>query len=148
MQHHHLRKHVQAVQASCHVRPPLWNLPADSEKRIQNFETKCLRKLLLISYLEHKTNRWARNKINFLVGPQKPLLTTVKRRKLAWFGHVTRRDSLSKKSFRALWRVGDAVVDRGNAGWTTSKSGYPCPCLLYTSPSPRDILVSRMPSSA
>ena len=29
-------------------------------------------------------------------GPQKPLLATVKRRTLAWFGHVTRHDSLSK----------------------------------------------------
>ena len=28
--------------------------------------------------------------------PQEPLLATVKRRKVAWFGHVTRHDSLSK----------------------------------------------------
>ena len=28
-----------------------------------------------------------------------------------------------KPSFRAPWRVDDAVVGRGNAGWTTSKSG-------------------------
>ena len=28
---------------------------------------------------------------------KEPLLATVKRRKLAWFGHVTRRNSLSKK---------------------------------------------------
>ena len=33
-----------------------WTLLADSEKRIQAFETKCLRKLLRIFYLEHKTN--------------------------------------------------------------------------------------------
>ena len=39
---------------------------------------------------------WVRSKINFLVGPQEPLLAIVKRRKLAWFGHVARRDSLSK----------------------------------------------------
>ena len=32
-----------------------------------------------------------------------------------------------KPIFRAPWRVGDAVVDRGIAGWTTSKSGHPCP---------------------
>ena len=31
-----------------------------------------------------------------------------------------------KPSFRAPWRVGDAVVDRGKDGWTTSKSGHPC----------------------
>ena len=24
--------------------------------------------------------------------------------------------------------MGDAVVSRGNAGWTTLKSGHPCPC--------------------
>ena len=35
-------------------------------------------------------------KISFLVGPQEPLLLTVKRQKLARFGHVTRHDSLCK----------------------------------------------------
>ena len=39
---------------------------------------------------------WKWSKINFLVGPQEPLLATVTRPKLAWFGHVTRHDSLSK----------------------------------------------------
>ena len=33
-----------------------------------------------------------------------------------------------KPSFRAPWRLGDAVVGRGNAGWTTSKSEHFCPC--------------------
>ena len=67
---------------------------ADSEKKNQAFETKCLRKLLRISYLEHKINDWLRGKINFLVSPQEPLLATVKRHKLAWFRHVTRHDNL------------------------------------------------------
>ena len=71
-------------------------LLADSEEEIQTFVTKCLRKLLRISYQEHKTNDWVRSKINFFVGPQELLLATVKRRKLACFGHVTRHDSLSK----------------------------------------------------
>ena len=72
--------------------------------------------LLRISYLEHKTNDWVWSKINFCVGPQEPLLATVKRRKLAWFGHVTRHDSLSKTILLGIWRFGDAVVGRGNAG--------------------------------
>ena len=46
-------------------------LLADSEKGIQAFKTKCLGKLLRISYLEHKTNDRVRNK-NFLRGPQEP----------------------------------------------------------------------------
>ena len=37
-----------------------------------------------------------RVKINFLVGPQELLLATVKRRKLAGFGHATQHDSFSK----------------------------------------------------
>ena len=46
-----------------------WTLLADSEKGIQAFETKCLRKFPCISYLEHKTNGW----INFLLGQQDQL---------------------------------------------------------------------------
>ena len=46
--------------------------------------------------MELKTNDWVRSKIDFLVGPHEPLDATVKRRKLAWFEHLTRHDSLSK----------------------------------------------------
>ena len=46
-----------------------WTLLADSEKRTQAVEIKCMRKLLCISYLDHKTNDCVRSKINFLVGP-------------------------------------------------------------------------------
>ena len=73
-----------------------WTLSADSEERIQVFETKCLRKLLCIPYVEHKTNDWVQSKINPFVGSQEPLLATIKSWKLAWFRHVTRHNSLSK----------------------------------------------------
>ena len=55
-----------------------------------------MRKFLRKSCLEHKTNGWVRNKINFLVGLQQPVLATVKIRKLAWFEHVIRHDSISR----------------------------------------------------
>ena len=77
-----------------------WTLLADSEERIQAFETKCKRKLLRVHYLEHKTNDWMRSEINILVGPHEPLLAPVKRRKLAGFGHVTRHDSLFKTTLQ------------------------------------------------
>ena len=57
---------------------------------------KGLRKLLHISYLEHKTNEYVRSRVEKLVGPQEPLLAVIKWRKLVWFGHITRHDSLSK----------------------------------------------------
>ena len=113
MQYHQLRKLVQALQVSCHLYPllRLWSLLADSEKkRIQAFETKCLRKHPRISHLEHKTNDWVRSKINFRVGPQEPLLATDKRWKLAWFGHVTRHDSLSKTILRGTLEAGRCRV--------------------------------------
>ena len=107
VQHHQLRREVQSLQVSCHPRsssmavkhgPCLLTLKKQKNKTIQlsAFGTKCMGKLLRISYLEHKTNGWARSKINFLVGPQEPLPATGKRRKHAWFGHVTRRNSLSQ----------------------------------------------------
>ena len=70
--------------------------PYDAEKRIQALETKDLGKLVRISCLEHETNDWVQIEIFFHVGPQEPLLATVKRRKLALFRRVTRHDSLSK----------------------------------------------------
>lgn len=73
-----------------------WTMLAETERRIQTFETKCLRKLLRISYFEHKTNDYVRSMVKNLVGPQEPLLATAKRRKLAWFGHIVRHDNLSK----------------------------------------------------
>ncbi|GFS07296.1 endonuclease-reverse transcriptase [Elysia marginata] len=79
-------------RASCET----WTLLADTERRIQVFENKCLRKLIRISYKDHVTSESLRELVVAYVGPQEPLLATVKRRKLARFGHVTRHDSLSK----------------------------------------------------
>ena len=91
------------------------------------FEMKCLRKFIRISYSEHKTNVWVQSEMNSLMGPQELLPTTVKRRKLAWFRHVTRQDSFYITILQVVLEEGDAVVGRGgNAGRTTLKSGHPC----------------------
>ena len=44
---------------------------------------------------------------------------TVNKQKLACFGHVHIMTASLKPSYRAPWRVGDTMVRRGNAGWTT-----------------------------
>ena len=67
-----------------------------TEKRIQAFETMCLRRLIYISYLDHKTSLWMQSKVNFRVGPQKSHLESFKRGKLTWFRHVTHHGSLLK----------------------------------------------------
>ena len=79
-----------------------WTLTADMERRIQAFENKCYRRVLQICFIEHKTNTYVRDKINNLAGQQVPLLTVMKRRKLAWFGHVMRHDSLSKTILQGI----------------------------------------------
>ena len=73
-----------------------WTLTAALEKKIQAFENKCMRKLLQISWTEHRTNDYVWNRIEGFAGPQEPLLSVVKRRKLLWFGHNTRHSGLSK----------------------------------------------------
>ena len=60
---------------------------------------ECYRKILRISYKDHITIEEVRAKIQKAIGPLEDL-TTVKRRKLQWYGHVSRSSSLAKHSER------------------------------------------------
>ena len=144
MQHHQLHKQVKAVQVSCDLHSLwLWNMDPACwlwRKRIEAFETKCLRKLLCIFYLEHKTNDRVQSKINFLAGLQEPLLATVKRWKRPWFGHVTRHDSLFKTilqdTLEGGWRCG-----RQRKCWMVNikeQTSLPMPDLLTRAPCRKD----------
>ena len=59
-------------------------------------EMRCYRKILRISYKDHVTKKEVRAKIQQAIGPYEDLLTIVKRRKLKWYGHVTRSSGLAK----------------------------------------------------
>ena len=59
-------------------------------------EMRCYHKILRISYKDHVTNEEARAKIEQAIGPHEDLLTIVKRRKLQWYGHVSRSSGLAK----------------------------------------------------
>ena len=65
----------------------LWTLTAELKRRIQAMGMRCCRKILHISYKDHVTNEEVRAKIH---------LTIVKRRKLQWYGHVSRSSGLAK----------------------------------------------------
>ena len=73
-----------------------WTLTAELEKRTQTFEMYCYRRLLNISYKDHVTNEEVRRKIQAAIGEYDELLTLVKKRKLRWFGHVSRSSGLAK----------------------------------------------------
>ena len=57
---------------------------------------RCYRKILHISYKDHVTNEIVRAKIQQAIGPHEDLLTIIKRRKLQWYGHVSRSAGLAK----------------------------------------------------
>ena len=59
-------------------------------------EMRCHRKILRISYKDHFTNEEVYAKIQQAIRPHEDLLTIVKRRKLQWYGHVSRTSDLAK----------------------------------------------------
>ena len=63
-----------------------WTLKRNDEKRIEAFEMWCYRRLLRVSYREHRTNEWILQKL----GTERQLLKQVKKRKLRFFGHIKR----------------------------------------------------------
>ena len=110
------------------------------KKRVQAFETKCLKKLLHISYLGHKTNDQMWSKINSLVGPQKPLLTTVKRQKLAWFRHGAGYNSLSKTILQYLGRWATPWLAEEMLDWHHQRMDIPA----YARPAHKGLLQKRL----
>ena len=68
-------------------------------KRNTSHGNECCRKILRISYKDHVTNEEVRAKIQQAIGPH-DLMIFVKRRKLQWYGHVSRSSGLA----RTIWQ--------------------------------------------
>ena len=82
---------------------------------------RCYRKILHISYKYHVTNEEVRAKIQQAIGPHEDLLAIVKRRKLQWYGHVSRSSGLVKRHLARHSKRGEEdKADRGRGGKTTS----------------------------
>ena len=69
-------------------------------------ETRCYRKILHITHKDHVTNEEVRAKIQQAIRPHEDLLTIVKRRKLQWYGHVSRSSGLAKTILQGTVKVG------------------------------------------
>ena len=82
-----------------------WTLTAELQRRIQAMEMRCYRKILHISYKDHVTNEEVRAKIQQAIGPHEDLLTIVKRRKLQWYGHVSRSSGLARTILQGTVKV-------------------------------------------
>ena len=83
-----------------------WTLTAEIERKIQTVEMRSFRRLLGISYKDHITNEEVRGRIRKAIGPYEELLSTVKRRKMKWYGHVTRASGLAKTVLQGTVRRG------------------------------------------
>ena len=79
-------------------------------------EMRCNRKILRISYKGHVTNEEIRAKIQQAIRPHEDLLTIVKRRKLKWYGHVSRSSGLAKTISKGTVKVGRRQ-DRQKKRW-------------------------------
>ena len=73
-----------------------WTLTAEIERRIQALEMRCYRRLLDISYKDQVTNEEVLNRIQNAIGVHDDLLTMVKKRKLRWYGHISRSSGMAK----------------------------------------------------
>ena len=73
-----------------------WTLTAELQRRIEAMETSCYRKILHISYKDHVISEEVHAKIQQAIGPHEELLTTLKRHKLHWCGHVSHSSVLAK----------------------------------------------------
>ena len=69
-------------------------------------EIRCYHKILHISYKDHVTNKKVCAKIQQAIGPHEDLLTIVKRRKLQWYGHVSRSSGLAKTILQGIVKGG------------------------------------------
>ena len=93
-----------------------WTLTAELPMIIQSLEFRCFRKILHISYKDRNTKEHVRKTIIKHIGPYEDLLATVKRRKLKWYGHVTRSDGLTKVILRGAVE-GKRRSGRPKKGW-------------------------------
>ena len=96
-----------------------WTLSAETEQRIEAFEMKWCRRFLNISYRDRKTNDYVRQKIEELGGKQERLLQVGKHRKLQWYGHITRHDSLAKTILHRIVE-GSRKRDKPRKSWLSN----------------------------
>ena len=96
-------------------------------------EMRCYLKILCIWYKDHVTNKEVHAKIQQAIGPHEDPLTIVKRRKLQWYGHVSRSSGVAKTIVQGTVKGGRRQGrQRKRGGKTTSGNGQ-----AWSSASPR-----------
>ena len=79
--------------------------------------------LLGTSYRDHITNKAVKDRIRQAIGPYDDIVTTVRKQKLKWFGHVSRSSGLAKTILQGTVQGGEEGADKRSVGKTTSLNG-------------------------
>ena len=75
----------------------MWTLTTELQKKIQVMELRCYCKIAPgISFTDLITNEQVCKTIRHHIGLYEALLMMIKKRKLRWYGHVTRSSGLAK----------------------------------------------------
>ena len=85
-------------------------------KKKQAMEMRCFRKIPRISYKDHVTNKKVCAQIQQVIGPHEDYLTFIKRRKLQWYGHVSRSLGLTKAILQGTVK-GGRIQSRQKKRW-------------------------------
>ena len=96
-----------------------WTLTAEIKRRIQALEMRCYRRLLNISNKDHVTNEEVRKRIQNAIGVQDDLLTMVKKRKLRWYGHISRSSGMAKTILQTFHLISSQSLNLGGRRGTT-----------------------------
>ena len=93
-----IKGEADALPCHFHISVCLWIMDRDCRvwEKKQVYEMRCYQRLLDFSYMDHVTNEEVRRKFQATIGEYVELLTLVKKRKLRWFGHVSRSSGLAK----------------------------------------------------
>ena len=70
-----------------------WAMTSGDKKRVDAFELWCYRRLLRVSWVERKTNKWVLEKI----GSVRMLRKSMAERKMRFFGHIVRKNGMEKR---------------------------------------------------
>ena len=110
---------ISALLCACET----WTLTAETLRELQATKVRYFRKLLGISYRDRITNDAVRDRIRQAIGPYDDTFTTVKKRKLKWFGHVSRSAGLPRQFYKAQCKEGEEEAGKRSDGRITSLSG-------------------------
>ena len=100
-----------------------WTLTAEPKKGTPAFEMRCYRRLHYLSYTDHVATENFPRQIQVANGKYNQLLTLVKKRKLSWFGHISKSSGLPKTILQGTMQVKGEKVDRRRGGKTILRSG-------------------------